>query len=118
MVGDINTIMNDTEVQVYTELRKELKELQQKQKAVKDKIKACDAKILEYMTTQAIDTINSKGITISLYKKKTSQKFKKEEIESLITEKLCDSEMAKELAECVVANPVHLLSESLKVTLV
>jgi hypothetical protein len=107
----------DNDIEMYIELHKKQKELRKEQKGLKEKIVLCDARIMEYMTSKGLDSISHKDASISLYNKKTSQKFKKDVIQSKIEEKIGNSEKAREIAESVCTNNQCVVKEAIKVSL-
>lgn len=107
----------DNDIEMYIELHKKQKELRKEQKELKEKIVLCDTRIMEYMTSKGLDSISHKDASISLYNKKTSQKFKKDVIQSKIEEKIGNSEKAREIAESVCTNSQCVVKEAIKVSL-
>lgn len=105
------------DIELYIELYKQSKELALKQKELKEKLKACDVRIIEYMKENELNGISVSGVTIKKYDRKMSQKFKKEVMTNKIVETVGDLQKAKEIAESVCNNDNCVITEALKVTL-
>ena len=101
----------------YIEISKEIQELRQKQKDLKDKTNKIEKAIKEYMKNNDMDSIALRDDEIVLYNKKVSQTFKKETITEKLTEELSDPVKAEELAKSIVENKKFLLENKIKVVM-
>ena len=107
----------DSDIELYISLHKKAKELRLEQKELKQKIQVCDARIMEYMSDNSLDSISHKDASITLYNKKMSQKFKKQNIQDKIAEKIGNNEKAREIAESVCTNTDCTTKEAIKISL-
>ena len=101
----------------YIDLSKEIQNLRNQQKEVKNKMNKIELLIKEYMKNNEMDSISLNEAEIVLYDKKISQTFKKETITEKLTEELSDPSKAEELAKSIVQNKKFLIENKIKVVM-
>jgi hypothetical protein len=101
----------------YIDLSKEIQNLRNQQKELKNKMTKIELLIKEYMKNNEMDSISLNEAEIVLYDKKISQTFKKETITEKLTEELSDPSKAEELAKSIVQNKKFLIENKIKVVM-